>query len=88
MAGTFVLTDTMGRVFDDLFVDVNEGVDVAVRGASAFDEQAEGPQAEIAREPVDASLVDTIENVDGVEDTTDAVRWLRATRRGRQPCGA
>ena len=33
MAGTFVLTDTMAAVFDDLFTDVNKGVDVAVRKA-------------------------------------------------------
>ncbi|MSO78969.1 MAG: hypothetical protein EXQ79_05125 [Acidimicrobiia bacterium] len=32
MAGTFVLTDTLGNVFDGLFADVNRGVDVAVRG--------------------------------------------------------
>ena len=32
MAGTFVLTDTLGNVFDGLFADVNRGIDVAVRG--------------------------------------------------------
>ena len=32
MSGTFVLTDTMGKVFDDLFADVNRGTDAFVRG--------------------------------------------------------
>ena len=43
MAGTFVLTDTIGKVFDELFADVNRGVDVAVRSRPAFDEKAGGP---------------------------------------------
>ena len=35
MAGTFVLTDTLGNVFDELFADVNRGVDVGVRADRA-----------------------------------------------------
>ena len=30
MAGTLVLTDTIGRTFDDLFADVNAGTDGVV----------------------------------------------------------
>ena len=32
MAGTLVLTDTIGKTFDDLFADANEGTDAFVRG--------------------------------------------------------
>ena len=39
MAGTFVLTDTMGKVFDDLFADVNAGTDAYVRGRNRFRER-------------------------------------------------
>ena len=53
MAGTFVLTDTIGQVFDDLFADVNRGVDVAVRSRAAFDETA-GAGTEEVREPLDS----------------------------------
>lgn len=66
MAGTFVLTDTMGAVFDDLFADVNKGVDVAVRSKQAFDETAGDPSGQVVREPVPASLIPTIKTVDGV----------------------
>ena len=36
MSGTLVLTDTIGRTFDDLFADVNAGTDAFVRGEAAF----------------------------------------------------
>ena len=66
MAGTFVLTDTIGKVFDELFADVNRGVDVAVRSRPAFDEKAGGPGSEEVREPVPESLLRTARGVDGV----------------------
>ena len=37
VAGTFVLTDTLGKVFDDLFEDVSAGTSVAVRGVPALE---------------------------------------------------
>jgi len=64
MAGTFVLTDTLGNVFDQLFVDVNRGVDVAVRSPAAFDEQ--GPTGETTREPIPDTLLPTVRDVPGV----------------------
>jgi putative ABC transport system permease protein len=54
MSGTFVLTDTIGQVFDELFADVNRGVDVAVRARPAFDEKAGGPGTAEVREPLDS----------------------------------
>src|SRR5688500_12034247 len=66
MAGTFVLTDTLGNVFDGLFADVYRGVDAGVRGAEPFEEAAGGPGAEIVREPFTEDLLSTVEGVEGV----------------------
>ena len=62
MAGTLVLTDTIGKTFDKLFADVNKGTDAYVRAEVAFDSEWFGDQ----RPRLDASLIDTIDQVDGV----------------------
>jgi putative ABC transport system permease protein len=62
MTGTLVLTDTIGKTFDDLFADVNRGTDVYVRGVTQF-EASFGPTQ---RPRLDESIVDEIEAVDGV----------------------
>ncbi|HUV10846.1 MAG TPA: ABC transporter permease, partial [Acidimicrobiia bacterium] len=71
MAGTFVLTDTLGNVFDQLFVDVNRGVDVAVRSPAAFEDQ--GPTGETTREPIPDTLLPTVRDVPGVADAEGGV---------------
>lgn len=62
MAGTLVLTDTIGSTFDELLADANEGTDAYVRAELAFDSDWFGDQ----RADLDASLIDTINGVDGV----------------------
>lgn len=62
MAGTLVLTDTIGKTFDKLFADVNSGTDAYVRAESAFDSEWFGEQ----RPRLDASLIQTINDLDGV----------------------
>lgn len=63
MTGTKVLTDTIGKTFDDLFADVYRNTDVVVRAEAEF----EGPMnTGDQRGRVDASLVDTVAAVDGV----------------------
>ncbi len=62
MAGTLVLSDTIGKTFDDLFADIYEDTDAYVRQSSDF--EAFGQEV---RGRVDASLVDTVAAVDGVE---------------------
>ena len=52
MAGTLVLTDTIGKTFDKLFADVNKGTDAYVRAEVAFDSEWFGDQ----RPRLDASL--------------------------------
>ena len=62
-AGTLVLTDTIGKTFDDLFAEVYDGTDAVVRAPSAFDAPA---GASDQRGRVDQSLVDVVAGVDGV----------------------
>ena len=62
MAGTLVLTDTIGKTFDKLFSDVNKGTDAYVRAEVAFDSEWFGAQ----RPRLESSLIDEINHVDGV----------------------
>ena len=62
MAGTLVLTDTIRKVFDDLFAEANEGTDAFVRGRSDFEDQFGAAQ----RGQIPASLVDEIRQIPGV----------------------
>ena len=65
MAGTLVFADTIDRVFDDLFAEVNEGVDVQVQGEELFDGGfGGGPDA---RRELDVELADRVSAVEGVE---------------------
>jgi len=65
MAAGFVLTDTLGNVFDDLFVDASKGIDAMVRAKEPFN--AEGQNPVDTRPTVPDALVDRIEAVDGVQ---------------------
>jgi putative ABC transport system permease protein len=63
IAGTLVLTDTFGQVFNDLSAGVYKGTDAQVRASSVFN----GPQFTGAQRPfVDASLAGTLRRVPGV----------------------
>ena len=66
VAGTYILTDTMGRAFDDLFATVNKGVAVEVSGVPKFESNGLGGEAAGTAERVPASLLGTIRAVDGV----------------------
>jgi len=61
VAGTFVLTDTISKTFDNLFNQVTQGVDVAVRTNATFN--AQGGQT---RAPMPASVLDQVKGVQGV----------------------
>ena len=65
MSGTFVLTDTLGSVFDKLFTEVTKGVDADVRSKRELDasQQAGGG----GRNPVPDSLVEVVEEARGVK---------------------
>ncbi|HEU5151712.1 MAG TPA: FtsX-like permease family protein [Iamia sp.] len=68
MAGTFVLTDTIGRSFDRLFDEIYSETDTVVQGEEAFasDFGSERPL-------IPADLVDTVATVDGVAEVIPEV---------------
>lgn len=66
MAGTFVLTDTLGQVFDDIFATTTEGVDAVVRTREQVDEPHAGSSGQETRPPVPASLASDLRAVPGV----------------------
>jgi putative ABC transport system permease protein len=63
MAGTLVLTDTIGKTFDDLFADVYASTDAMVRAKASFEDPSGfGDQ----RGRIDAAVLDKVAAVDGV----------------------
>jgi putative ABC transport system permease protein len=61
IAGTYVLTDTMNKTFDNLFADASKGIDVYVRGESGFESQLGG-----SRKPFSEDVLETVAAVEGV----------------------
>ena len=86
MSGTFVFADTIDKVFDDLFSEVNEEVDVQVQGETLFDGGFGGADA---RQELEVAIVDTVLGVDGVERAAPFVQTLGfgATNRVVGPDG-
>lgn len=68
MAGTLVLTDTIGKTFDNLFANVNAGTSAYVRGETAFTTEM-GDQ----RDRLDTSLVQTVSAVEGVKHAEGSI---------------
>ena len=63
LVGTFVLSDTLDRVFDDLFAETNEKVDVQVQGKVVLESSFGGGDQ---RELLPSSLVDEVAATAGV----------------------
>jgi len=63
VAGTFVLTDTLGHTFDHLFTEVNAHIDATVRSKPALGNNDGGFSD---REPLPDSLLATVSAVPGV----------------------
>lgn len=63
VSGAFVLTDSLSRVFDRLFVTANEGTAVTV---TAKDELGGGDFGQQTQEPVPQSVLDLVRKVPGV----------------------
>ncbi len=70
VSGTLVLSDTILRVFNDLFADVNEGTDAVVRQESQFDD---GFGTDI-RGRIDAGLLSTVLGTEGVAEAEGQVQ--------------
>jgi len=62
VSGTYVLTDTMGKAFDNLFVDAYKGTAVTVQGTSALGGGFND------REPVPQAVLDKVRTVPGVKE--------------------
>src|SRR5919198_1441515 len=63
VSGTYVLTDTISKTFDELFQNVTQNVDVIVRSKDTLS----SGQGDELREPMPASLAQQIAQVDGVK---------------------
>jgi len=63
MSGTFVLTDTVRKVFNDLFTELNENTDAYVRSADSTDLDFGGT----IRPRIPETVVGPVRGVDGVE---------------------
>jgi putative ABC transport system permease protein len=68
VVGTLILTDTLGRAFDQAFAGTTDETDVVVRGKSAFDPGLADPGGGVFEEqpPVPEELLALVEGVDGV----------------------
>ena len=70
MAGTFVLTDTMTRAFNDLVETGTSSIDVLVRSSNAFTAQTSSLEE---REPMPESVLDDVAGVPGVAEAVGDV---------------
>ena len=62
VSGAFVLTDSLSRVFDNLFGDATAGTSVVVQGDKPFKDSSNDE-----REPVPNSVLETVRKVPGVQ---------------------
>ncbi|MGD9797132.1 MAG: ABC transporter permease [Acidimicrobiia bacterium] len=73
MAGGLVLSDTIGRAFDNLFAKLGEETDAVVRSSDTVDSDF----GEV-RGRIDASIIDTVRDVDGVDKVAPSIASFRA----------
>jgi putative ABC transport system permease protein len=73
-AGSFILTDTAIRSFDDLFGEVFQGTDVVVQATTAFDPGAgNNSGGGTERKPIPQELLGKVQAVDGVGAADGAI---------------
>lgn len=70
VTGTLVLSDTITRVFNDLFADVNDGTDAVVRAESTFDDDF----GTDIRGRIDQSLLTNVLSTESVADADGQVQ--------------
>ncbi len=66
IAGTFVLTDTLGGVFDNVFASATQGVDAAVRARAPFSVSGQNSNANSTRPPTPDSILPVVRATPGV----------------------
>lgn len=85
MAGTLVLTDTLGKTFDDLFADVYSTTDAMVRAETSVEDPSGFGEI---RGRIDASLLDAVADVDGVAAVGgDVWTFAQVVDRDGEPIG-
>src|SRR5215211_1936206 len=65
VVGSFVLADSLRKTFDDLFTQISENLDLRVRSSVAFGDD----DVMVQRDPIAASVNDTVLQVEGVTAT-------------------
>jgi len=80
ISGSLVLTDTLGRTFDNLFANIYTYTDVQVSAKSQLQQQGGGNDAST---PFPAATVDRVAKLDGVAKATGQVFLNGATPIGR-----
>jgi putative ABC transport system permease protein len=70
MAGSLVLTDTIGKTFDELFADINAGTDAYVRGKATIANE----QGDDSRSRLDTGVLEAVRRVDGVAAAEPAIQ--------------
>ena len=73
LAGTLALSDTLRSNFDALFTEANAGTDALIRSATSIDAATQGPAGN-KRGLVDASLVSSVLQVDGVKSAAPSIQ--------------
>ena len=72
VTGSFVFTDTLGSVFDDLFSGTTAGIDVTIRPII----ETETDFGFSLPEKIPAAVLDEVRAVEGVEEATGSVFWF------------
>ncbi|HYT29918.1 MAG TPA: FtsX-like permease family protein [Actinomycetota bacterium] len=68
VSGTYLLTDTMNRAFDNLFQQANQGVAVSVHAQAKFKGTGGGGLTAGPPQRIPAALLDSVRQVPGVRD--------------------
>jgi putative ABC transport system permease protein len=66
VSGTYLLTDTIDKSFDEIFQAANEGVDVVITPKRLFSASGEDSQSTVPS-PLSAAVLERVRNADGVE---------------------
>jgi putative ABC transport system permease protein len=75
VSGAFVLTDSLGKTFDDLFSTLNKNVAVDVRGTPVLESSlADGTTG--SRHPLPVSLLETVRGVEGVAEAQPGIAGI------------
>ena len=85
MAGTLVLTDTIGQTFDGLFSSIYSSTSAVIRGTEAF---SPGTNFSSQRPPIDASVAEVARSVPGVKAVSVSISgYAQLVGRDGKPIG-